>query len=93
MLSRQSCVIRNESIPWRLIENEAILVDVKKGEVIHANEVAACIWGLLEQKRNLGDIVGEVCRTFEIDEHSAEADALEFIQALQAKGLVNVADA
>ena len=93
MISAQSFVSRNDKMPWRVIEDEAVLVDLKKGEVIHANEVGAYIWNFLEGKKNLGDIIKEVCSVFEVDEKAAASDTIEFIQALSDKDLVIVSDA
>ncbi len=88
-----SCVSRKENVPWRVIEGEAILVDVGKGEVIHCNEVGASIWSFLESKKKVKDIVEYIHGEFEIDKNTAQEDTLEFVQELFEKGLTVTSDA
>ena len=71
-----------------MIEREAILVDVGKGEVIHLNEVAAEIWDAIDGKKTINDIIKHICNIFSIDEKTAEKDVLEFIQKLLEKKLI-----
>jgi hypothetical protein len=87
-----TCVNRNAKIPWRIIEGEAILVNVGAGEVIHLNEAGACIWNFLEGKKRLKDIARHVCDNFEVDAESAMGDASEFISGLFEKEIVSICE-
>lgn len=89
ILSLKSCVDKNEKIPWRIIEGEAILVNVDKGEVIHLNKVAAKIWDLINGKKSVSDIIEHIYNQFEVDEKAAKRDTLEFLDELIKKGAVN----
>ena len=93
MKSLDSYISRKENVPWRVIEGEAILVDVGKGEVIHCNEVGASIWNFLEGKKTIEEITQHICNTFEIDKDTAQRDTFEFIQELFEKGLTVSYDA
>lgn len=88
MLTTNSCIAKNTKVPWRMIEQEAILVDVGKGEVIHLNEVAAEIWDVIDGKKTMGDIVQHICKTFSVDEETAEKDTLQFTKELLEKKLI-----
>lgn len=81
-------ILKNERVPWRIIEDEAILVKVDSGEVIQLNEVASEIWRLIDGKRKISEIVDHIHSVFDVDREKAEKDALEFINSLSDKNLV-----
>ena len=81
-------ISKNERVPWRIIEGEAILVKVDSGEVIHLNEVAAEIWRIIDGKRKISEIVDHIQKDFDVDKEQAEKDTLEFIQSLLNINLV-----
>jgi len=88
MLPLDTIVSKNERVPWRIIEGEAILVKVDSGEVIHLNEVAAEIWRIIDGKRKISEIVDHIQKDFDVDKEQAEKDTLEFIQSLSDINLV-----
>lgn len=87
MLSLKSCVSKNEKVPWRIIEGEAILVDVDKGEVIHLNEVGAEIWSSIDEEKSVDEIINHICDQFEVDKETAKKDTLEFLDKLIERGV------
>jgi hypothetical protein len=87
MISLDSSIRRNERTAWRIIEDEGVLVDSDKGNIIHLNETGAEIWKVLNESRSVGDIVNHVCDTFTVDAETAEKDTLEFLQDLVKNGV------
>lgn len=88
MVSPEDIFKKNERVPWRKIEEEAILVKVDSGEVIHLNEVATEIWQAIDGKENVSAIISHIHDTFEVKKEEAEKDALEFIRALADKKII-----
>ena len=92
MVSIKSQIISKKDIPWRIIEEEALLVDVQRGEVVHLNEVGAEIWKVINEKKDektsVEKLIEHICSQFEIDENTAEKDVLDFVNELVEKGLV-----
>ena len=88
MLPLDTIILKNERVPWRIIEDEAILVKVDSGEVIHLNEVAAEIWRIIDGKRKISEIVDHVQKDFDVDREQAEKDTLEFIKSLSDINLI-----
>ena len=86
-------IYRAKDIPWRIIEGEAIVVEVDKGEIIHLNETAAEIWNVLDGKKTVSDIIKHICRAFEVGEAEAERDSLEFLGQLIDMGIVECVEA
>ena len=85
MLTLDSIISKNKKVPWRIIESEAILVKVDKGEVIHLNEVATEIWQAIDGKNKVFEIINLVNNNFEVDREEAQRDTLEFLKMLLDK--------
>ncbi len=88
MFPLDAIILKNERVPWRIIEGEAILVKVDSGEVIHLNEVAAEIWRIIDGKRKISEIVDHIQKDFDVEREQAEKDTLEFIKSLSDINLV-----
>jgi len=88
MLPLDTIIIKNERVPWRIIEGEAVLVKVDSGEVIHLNEVAAEIWKVIDGKRQISEIVGHILSHFDVSREEAEKDTLDFLKSLLDKNLI-----
>lgn len=81
-------VSRDKNVPWRIIEEEAVLVNVDGGEVIHLNPTGAAIWNFIEEEKSSAEIVSYICSEFEVDEAAARKDLEEFLQELTQKGVL-----
>lgn len=88
MFPLDAIIVKNERVPWRIIEGEAILVKVDSGEVIHLNEVAAEIWRKIDGQRKISEIIDLIQKDFDVDREQAEKDTLEFIKSLSDINLV-----
>ena len=80
---------KNTKIPWRLIEEEAILIDRDEGEVVRLNPVAAEIWSAIDGKRTANEIVEHICCTFEVSPRKANRDVHRFINQLLRHELIH----
>lgn len=89
MLKTDVCLSKNKNIPWRMIDKEAILVDIKEGESIYFNEVAAEIWNSLDGKKTIKEIAENISDTFDIDPETAKNDTLEFLKTILDKGMAS----
>jgi coenzyme PQQ biosynthesis protein PqqD len=85
MLSKEDRIQRDEKIPWRLIDGEAVLVNMEDGEVIHLNEVAAEIWNVIDGTRSVHDIIDHVNNEFEAERATIEKDVFDFLNRLIEK--------
>lgn len=80
--------LKNKEIPYRIIEGEAVLVDVGEGEVIHLNELGAKIWETLDGKNKVNDIINCICHEFEVSEKEARQDVIDFLKGMLEKGII-----
>ena len=88
MLALDTRLAKNEKIPWRLIEEEAVLLDLDEGEVLRLNPVGAEIWNAIDGTRTVAEIVAHICRTFEVSHRTARRDAQQFLKQLLRHELV-----
>jgi hypothetical protein len=88
MLNLDSKPKPNASVQGRQLENEAVLVLPDKGEVKVLNEVGARIWALTNGRQSVRQIAATISAEYQVEQSVAEADTLEFVAQLAAKGLV-----
>ena len=88
MISPESRGSKKKSIPWRMIEEEAVLVDIEKGEVIQLDQVGARIWEAIDGSVRVSGIIDAVCSEFEVDKDTATVDVLEFLNELSERGAI-----
>jgi pyrroloquinoline quinone biosynthesis protein D len=81
-------VRQNEDTAFREIDGLAYVVDPTTSDLHSFSEVATRIWVLLDGKRTVSQVVDVIVDEFDVDRATAEADALELLDALLAKGLV-----
>ena len=81
-MSNRNDIFKREDVPWRVIEQEAILVDVTKGGVLQLNEVAAFVWDNMDGKKTMGMIIDDVCEEFDVKEDVAAKDIKEYVEEL-----------
>ena len=91
MSARKPC--RRPEIPWRVIEEEAVVVNPRTGLVYPLNPVGTRCWELADGSRTLSDIVEVICEEFEAPRESIERDVEAFILGMQEKQLIEVTEA
>ena len=72
------------------IDEETIILDSVTQEYFSINEIGKVIWSLIEEKKNLAEIKAEMLDMYEVPEEQIEKDLLNFIQALEQKGLIKI---
>jgi hypothetical protein len=60
------------------------------GSYISTNKQAAIIWELIEQPKNITDIVKALTLSFNVDTEQCQSDVLSFIANMQKENLVTI---
>ena len=89
MDSTESFPLR-KSVPWRNLDTEALVVDVKGGLLYPLNSVGARIWDLCDGARSVDEIVGVLADEFAAPETTIRTDAIEFIERLADARLISL---
>jgi hypothetical protein len=80
----------------RVIAGETIVVPIR-GQVgdlesiYNLNEVGSLLWELMDGQTPVRGMVEAVCREFDVTPEQAEVDTLEFLNGLEAAGVVEAA--
>lgn len=69
-------------------EDGAVLLDVEQGICFSLNPVGLRIWDLLKRRRSMDEIADALAKEFSVPRAQLFLDALEFIEALEAKRLI-----
>ncbi len=79
---------RSPDLPFRVVDEEVVIVSPPEGEITVLNETAAKIWQLLDGKRTLQQIADILAHEFEVERGKAYSDCFDFIKKLEQKGFV-----
>ncbi|HEY0159950.1 MAG TPA: PqqD family protein [Thermoanaerobaculia bacterium] len=84
---------RSRDVVCRQVGEESILVPIRHNVgnldyVYTLSPVAARIWTLLDGKRSVDDIAGELCGEYTVDSDTARADVAALLADLASASLV-----
>ncbi len=82
--------IRDRRIVWRDIAGEVVIAERDNRTIRVLNRTASLIWTMSDGKRQIGEIVAEVCRKFEVEPEQARADVDGFCRQLLEVGLISM---
>jgi hypothetical protein len=72
------------------LEGEAVILDLSGGVYYGLDPVGAHVWALLDRERSVAELRDAVVSAFEVDAATAEADLVELLEELAARGLVEL---
>jgi len=81
-------IYRKKDIPWRIIDNQALVVNPKTSLIYPLNVTACQIWQLLDGVKNIKEIAEIIYNEFEADKETIQSDVLSFISQLKDAGLI-----
>jgi Coenzyme PQQ synthesis protein D (PqqD) len=86
-------ISRNPSIIWTELDGNVVLLSIELARYYETNAVGGLIWQLLEEPREVTDLVDRVAARYRVDREQAQADVLTFLDALGKSGLLAGEDA
>jgi hypothetical protein len=88
MIGPDSRLQHHPDVAWRLVQEDALLVDPHTGRIFPLNPVAARIWTLMDPSRQVSEIVEILVNEFDAPPENVREDAYEFIEKLLDANLV-----
>jgi hypothetical protein len=76
-------------VPWRVIDDDAVVVDLPGNSVLQISDVGCHIWERIDGTTPVAAIVDSVVAAYEVDRADAARDAERFFAALIEKGLIH----
>ena len=89
VISTEMIVRRSDRVAYREIATGGVLLSLDNGQYYNVNDVGRAIWGLLADG-TVGDLLRELRDRFEEPPPELERDAIEFLDELLDRGLVEV---
>ena len=80
---------QRKRVPWRRLDTEGLVLDVKTGILYPLNGVGTRIWELCDGDRSLADITEVLAAEFDADPATILRDADEFLGQLAAANLIS----
>ena len=88
MQKNSSYVIQNLKMACRIVDGEAVILDLTNSKLYSLNPVATLIWEMSEDRTRIKDIVDKIVEEFEVERSQAEADCLQLIDDFAGKRLL-----
>jgi len=90
------CYCKAGDLVTRSIATETIIVPVRAHvvdleSIYSMDQVGSLIWHLIDERMSVDEIVEAVCASYEVGREQATNDVREFLDSLQAAGLIRSA--
>ena len=76
-------------VPWRIIDDEAVIVDLAGNTVLQLNDTGRRIWERIDGAASVARIVECIIDEYAVDRDAAHDDTVRFIDTLVGKGLIH----
>lgn len=87
--TQQRYRLRQEELVWRTVEDETVILDLRKSNYFALNASAGFLWQRLEDGSSESELVDTLVGAFDLDEAAAIVDVREFITGCVGRGLVD----
>lgn len=81
----------NSDVSVRVLENEAVLLNVRTGAYFGLNKVGTVIWQLYGEGKTVADVANNLCVRYGIPSERATADVQALTEKLLEKDLLQLA--
>ncbi len=80
--------IRETNLPWREVDQRAVVLVPRQGQIHELNEAASFLWSQANGESTVTAIAERLTETFDVDPAEAYQDVGDFFSELQALGLI-----
>ena len=87
---RSTVPARATNIAWQVIDGELVILRIDADELVGINEVGATVWDLVDGKRSVDGIAGEIAAHYDVDRDTALRDTDTFLHELEDMGAVDL---
>ena len=79
---------RSEEVAAKVIDGEAIIINLANGVYYSMDKVGAFVWDLLQTGHTLEEVIAAVTTRYDVSREQAEANVRELVQELVQENLV-----
>ena len=80
--------INSEDITYRIIDNEAVILNLDNGYYYSLNEVGTRIWEAIDKRKNLGEILDLLKEKYHMSEKQLKDDLLALAKDLEKEEII-----
>jgi hypothetical protein len=80
---------RGDDIPWNIVDDEAVLLNLDSGHYYSLNESGRRIWELLDGNNTISDVISAICEEFCVKRENAAKDINTLVDELLEEKLVS----
>lgn len=77
---------KNPDVSWQMVEDQAVLIHNKLGEIQVLNDVGSIVWQHLEE--GVDKLVEKITSEYDVSEEEARKDVETFIKELKEVGAI-----
>jgi outer membrane protein assembly factor BamB len=84
----KSYMVEKDNIVYRMIDNEAVILNLDNGRYYNLNTVGTKIWNLLYKGKSIREILNSLKLEYSLPEQKLIKDIMKFIKHLKSKSLL-----
>jgi len=81
-------ITKTDDIIWRVVDDEALILNTSNGYYFSMNGTATEAWCLLTEGKSIDEVARVIAERYEIDLTSAKADVEALLQELKKEQIV-----
>lgn len=89
--SNERLGVRRGEVAAKVIDGEAILINLTTGLYYSMGKVGGRVWSLIEQNRDCQDIASTIAAEYDVSPGAAASDVAELVAKLAAERLIDAA--
>lgn len=78
---------------YELVEDEAIIIDLKTGSYYSLNDTGTMFWELIDGQRSVAACAAEIAKEYDVAASEVEGDILELAEGFLSEGLIELRSA
>lgn len=86
----QRYTIDKEKLSYRIIDNEAVILDLDNGYYFSLNKVGTKIWEAINKGKSLKEILKLLKEEYQLPEKRLKDDLLTLVKDLKKEGLIAI---
>lgn len=87
-MNTEKIPLLKSEIIWRVLDDGAVIVTPRAGNVRVLNRVGTTIWQLINGKNSLADIESKLIHTYDVPVDQARSDLRSFIEELEKREMI-----
>lgn len=88
-MNRERIPVLKSDIVWRILDDGAVIVTPRAGNVRVLNHVGTSIWKLIDGHNTLADIESQLIHTYDVPVEQARMDLQSFMEELEKREMIS----